>query len=127
MPGHRARGGTAAPWPLDGLPGAGALRSTGDDMLRYLGAQLDPDSTPLADAIRLTQTLRVQGRLGAVGLGSLHSDRPHALWWHNGGTGGYRSFAAFVPERQAAVVVLSSSARSVDPMGLRAIRVAVER
>ena len=36
------------------------------------------------------------------------------------------TFAAFVPERQAAVVVLSSSDRSVDPMGLLAIRVAVE-
>ena len=38
----------AAAWPLDGLPGAGALRSTADDLLRYLAAQLDPDSTPLA-------------------------------------------------------------------------------
>jgi CubicO group peptidase (beta-lactamase class C family) len=30
--------------------------------------------------------------------------------WHNGGTGGYRSFIGFVPSRKAAVVTLTNSA-----------------
>jgi serine-type D-Ala-D-Ala carboxypeptidase/endopeptidase len=30
--------------------------------------------------------------------------------WHNGGTGGYRSFIGFVPSRKAAVVTMTNSA-----------------
>jgi CubicO group peptidase (beta-lactamase class C family) len=52
-----------------------------------------------------------------VGLG-WHFDRfglsgPHYRW-HNGGTGGYASFAALIKETRVAVCVLSSSASSVD-------------
>jgi CubicO group peptidase (beta-lactamase class C family) len=48
--------------------------------------------------------------------------------WHNGGTGGFRSFAAFVPDRRAAVVVLGNSTRSVDRIALRLLdRVAAGR
>ena len=122
VPGHRGRRRPAAAWPLDGMPGAGALHSTVDDLLRYLGAQLDPDSTPLGDAVRLTQRPRVEGRQ-PIGLGWLRNDRPARLWWHNGGTGGFRSFAGFVPDRHVAVAVLSNHSRSVDLLGLRTLRV----
>jgi D-alanyl-D-alanine-carboxypeptidase/D-alanyl-D-alanine-endopeptidase len=124
VPGHRGRRRPAAAWPLDGMPGAGALHSTVDDLLRYLGAQLDPDSTPLGDAVRLTQRPRVEGRQ-PIGLGWLRNDRPARLWWHNGGTGGFRSFAGFVPDRHVAVAVLSNHSRSVDLLGLRTLRVLV--
>lgn len=121
LPGHRGRRRPAPAWPLDGLPGAGALRSTAEDLLRYLDAWLEPDSTPLGDAVRLCLQPRVEGRQ-AIGLGWLLSERPHRLWWHNGGTGGYRSFVGFVPEARIAVVVLGNHARSVDVLGLRVLR-----
>jgi CubicO group peptidase (beta-lactamase class C family) len=41
------------------------------------------------------------------------------LLFHNGGTGGFRSFAGFVPATATAVAVLSNSARSVDALGSR--------
>ncbi|WP_159081417.1 serine hydrolase domain-containing protein [Nocardioides sediminis] len=121
-PGHRGRGRPAPAWPLDGLPGAGALRSTTEDLLRYLDAWLEPDSTPLGDAVRLCLQPRVEGRQ-AIGLGWLRNDRPPPLWWHNGGTGGYRSFVGFVPEARSAVAVLCNHARSVDLLGLQVLRV----
>jgi D-alanyl-D-alanine-carboxypeptidase/D-alanyl-D-alanine-endopeptidase len=40
------------------------------------------------------------------------------MLFHNGGTGGYRSLLAVVPERRAAVVVLNADTRSVDRPGL---------
>ncbi|MEN8706782.1 MAG: serine hydrolase domain-containing protein [Nocardioides marinisabuli] len=126
VPGHRRRSAPAAPWPLAGMPGAGGLRSTVDDLLVYLEAQLDPGSTPLGEAVRLTQQPRVT-RGQTIGLGWLRHDRPDHLWWHNGGTGGYRSFAGFVPAEGVAVVVLSNHARSVDPLALRRLRLAVEQ
>jgi len=121
VPGHRGRGRPAAAWLLDGIPAAGALRSTADDLLRFLSAQLNPDGTELAEAIRLTHVLRDDPKL-TIGLGWMRLDKPHRLWWHNGGTGGYRSFAGFIPGKQVAVVVLSNTARSVDLLGLRALR-----
>ncbi len=42
--------------------------------------------------------------------------------WHNGGTGGYASFVGFIPETQAAVVVLANSAKSVDSVGVEILR-----
>jgi hypothetical protein len=45
-----------------------------------------------------------------------------AMLWHNGGTGGFRSFAACVPDARAAAVVLSTSARSVDRVGIQILR-----
>ena len=41
---------------------------------------------------------------------------------HDGGTGGFRTFAAANPDRQTAVVVLSNQARGVGRLGLRALR-----
>jgi CubicO group peptidase (beta-lactamase class C family) len=38
--------------------------------------------------------------------------------WHNGGTGGYRSFIGFVAEARVGVVVLSNSANEVDTIGM---------
>ncbi|MDG3004914.1 serine hydrolase domain-containing protein [Paludisphaera mucosa] len=38
--------------------------------------------------------------------------------WHNGGTGGYRSFIGFIPGSRVGVAVLSNSANDVDAIGL---------
>jgi D-alanyl-D-alanine-carboxypeptidase/D-alanyl-D-alanine-endopeptidase len=38
--------------------------------------------------------------------------------WHNGGTGGYRSFCGFIKGENKGVVVLTSSAESVDDIGV---------
>ena len=37
--------------------------------------------------------------------------------WHNGGTGGYRSFIGFNKKKRQGVVVLSNSANSIDDLG----------
>jgi len=47
-------------------------------------------------------------------------DREARYLWHNGGTGGYSSFAAFTPEKDWAVIALynrSDSNRFVDCVG----------
>jgi CubicO group peptidase (beta-lactamase class C family) len=46
----------------------------------------------------------------------------HELLFHNGGTGGFRSFTGFVLATHTAVVALSNSARSVDTLGLRILQ-----
>lgn len=51
--GHDRRGRAVADWHLPSLAGAGALRSTADDLLWFLGAHLDPASCPLSEAVEL--------------------------------------------------------------------------
>jgi serine-type D-Ala-D-Ala carboxypeptidase/endopeptidase len=122
--GHSRRGRPVPHWHLGALEGAGALRSTAADMLAFLACQLDPPESPLGAAVRLTHAERARrGRLG-VGLGWLRLALRRGgddIVWHNGGTGGFRSFAGFVPGRGAAVVVLANSARSVDAIGMRVL------
>lgn len=122
--GHSRRGKPVPDWDMPSLPGMGALHSTVPDLVRLSGAQLEPDSTPLADAIRLSQQVHAghEGRL-RVGLGWMITPvgRPGTgrwMHWHNGGTGGARSFLGFVPDCGIAAVVLTNCARSVDALGV---------
>jgi serine-type D-Ala-D-Ala carboxypeptidase/endopeptidase len=118
--GHRRRRRTTGHWEVAGLPGAGALRSTATDMLTFLHAQLRPDDTPLGPAIALTHPERRPGKRLGIGLGWLRVPMRggHILLWHNGGTGGFRAFAGFVPAAGVGVVALANNQRSVDRVGL---------
>ncbi|HZA05532.1 MAG TPA: serine hydrolase, partial [Propionibacteriaceae bacterium] len=46
------------------------------------------------------------------------------MWWHNGGTGGFRSFAAFSPQVRRAVAVLVNDRRGPERAGVAALGVA---
>ena len=120
--GHNRRGRPVPHWDLPALAGAGALRSTVADLLAFLRLQLGEGDPALGRVAALTQVPRVRHRGAAVGLAwtrwpLLGTERE--LLFHNGGTGGFRSFVGFVPITHTAVVVLSNSARSVDTLGFR--------
>ncbi|NEK56749.1 beta-lactamase family protein [Geodermatophilus sabuli] len=117
--GHRSRRRTTGHWRVAGLPGAGALRSTATDVLTFLQAQLRPEDTPLGPAIALTHPERRPGSRLGIGLGWLRVPMRggRVLLWHNGGTGGFRAFAGFVPAAGVGVVALANDVRSVDRVG----------
>jgi D-alanyl-D-alanine-carboxypeptidase/D-alanyl-D-alanine-endopeptidase len=121
--GHSWRGRRVPHWDLPALAGAGALRSTVADLLLFLRLQLGEGDPALAHVAALTHAPRSRHRGGlAVALGWMRlplRGSEHEVLFHNGGTGGFRSFAGFVPDADAAVVVLSNSARSVDALGFR--------
>lgn len=106
-------------WDLGALAGAGGLRSSANDMLTFLEAFLGYRETPLAPAMKsMLEVRRPAGRtrLVEVGLGW------HILGesaWHNGGTGGFRSFVGYDPKAGSGVVVLSnaSTLSGVDDIG----------
>ena len=89
-------------------------------MLAYLA--IHSADGPLAEAARDTRVRRAgMGKLG-VGLGWIilpptrpvvGAPRSTQTLMHDGGTGGFRSYASVVPETGKAVVVLGSRARSV--------------
>ncbi|HEX7898155.1 MAG TPA: serine hydrolase domain-containing protein [Planctomycetota bacterium] len=114
-PGHS--GGQAVwNWDIPVISGAGALRSTADDLLRFLAANLEGRFAASHQPRFRTSEGDTWVALGWH-VSPLPGGRP--MVWHNGGTGGYRSFAGFVKESRTAVVVLSNTAEDfVDPLGV---------
>lgn len=112
---HRADGEPSHLWGFMALAGAGGVRSNVQDMLTYAQAQLHPDATPLAEAIRLSQ--QPQNRAGEASF-----DNPMGLGWfivangttltHGGKSGGFKSIIAINLEQGTALVVLTNSANS---------------
>jgi D-alanyl-D-alanine-carboxypeptidase/D-alanyl-D-alanine-endopeptidase len=123
--GHTATGAPTANWDLLTLAGAGALRSTVNDLLKFLAANLDTASKPLGSVLATTQFARrdldAQMKIGLNWHILTAFQRP--LLWHNGGTGGYRSFIGMDPARQRGVVVLSNQSVAPDDIGLHLLDV----
>lgn len=111
--GHDAEHHPAHAWDFDAVGGAGAIRSTASDMLTYLEAQLHPEKfPPLAAAIAQTHELRADALPGMrIGLAWLYVEKA-GYYWHNGGTGGFSSYAFFDPQHDCAGVVLFNTTLS---------------
>ena len=110
-------------WDLDAFAGAGALRSTAQDMATFVAAAAGLTHTSLDSAFRLTEAIEFDaGPAMRIGLG-WHVVGPDtsAEIWHNGGTGGYHSFIGFDPRRKIGVVVLSNSTLSIDDIGFHVL------
>src|SRR5690606_7303491 len=95
--------------------------SSSSDMLKYLAANMGLIETPLRAAMDLTHVAR-HHKAGdnRVGLAwfirkSAHGD----IFWHSGGTGGYRAFAGFVKETGKGVVVLTNCSEGIQDIGFR--------
>jgi D-alanyl-D-alanine-carboxypeptidase/D-alanyl-D-alanine-endopeptidase len=133
---YTKQGKSASYWTLDAFAGAGALRSTADDLLKFaranLGLSPSPDRLRAAmDEARKPRTPTGHDGL-SIGLGwhvfeaNAKSKQPETAW-HNGGTGGFCSFLAMIRETEVAVVVLSNSDDSVDDLGLAVLDLMARR
>ena len=117
--GHDASG-PVPHWTLqDATVGAGGLRSTAADMLTLAEAVVRPDETPLAEAIALTLQPRVAvAERVEQGLGWFLAELNGGgtMAFHDGGTGGFVSFVAALPQDGIGLVVLAN--RTGDVSGL---------
>lgn len=99
----------------DALAGGGAFKSNVSEMLSFLFLQLNLDENEITPATELTQEL--QAHIDTkMGLG-WHFYKEN-IRWHNGGTGGYKSFCGIDLEKNRGVVILTNSTYSVDDLGL---------
>lgn len=102
-------------WDLpDAFAGAGALRSTTNDLLTFLAAVLGYQPTPLKRAIdaQLAYPTRPAGiEHTSMGLAWVVTENARGrVAWHNGGTGGFRTFMGVNPARGWGAVVLTNTA-----------------
>lgn len=113
--GH-ADGKEVPPWALNSLAGAGALRSTAEDLAVFVRAAMGSRQSDLAgvfdqsckqrhpagDNLYIAHGWHISTRFGTE------------MIWHNGGTGGFRSWCGFRPDRKCGVVVLTNSTYELD-------------
>ena len=107
-------------WDLPTLAGAGALRSTVNDMLKFVAANLGLKKSPLLAAMeKAQQSQRETGQADlSIGLNwHILKKFDSEMIWHNGGTGGYHSFIGLDKKNRKGVVVLSNSANDIDDIG----------
>lgn len=116
--GHNA-GKITENWDIPTLAGAGAIRSSSSDMARFVSANLGYIESPLAEPMELSHKVRHDNAKGMkVAMGwHIKKGVDGDVVWHNGGTGGYRTFAGFVKETGKGVVVLTNSSVGSDDIG----------
>ena len=121
-PGHLADGKPAANWDFQAIAGAGAVRSSARDMIAYMQSYMLATSPAQQLAVRPQRVLAGEGdgdgvkKIGLAWMLDQVKGQPFA--WHNGQTGGYASFAGYTLDGKRGVVVLSSTARDVDALGV---------
>jgi CubicO group peptidase (beta-lactamase class C family) len=97
---YTASATAASTWEFDSLAGAGALRSTADDMLNYIEANMGLKQTDLLPAMRRCHKVRqpTPNKIQSIGLAWHVEKRPHdaQLVFHGGGTGGYNCLVGFL-------------------------------
>lgn len=120
-PGHDAAGAVVPNWDLLALAGAGAIRSTALDMLKFADANLHAERGTLQQAMAFAHRERASAGAPTMSIGlnwmSLHAGGD-TIVWHNGGTGGYRTYLGFEPSQKPAVVVLTNTGgQGADDIG----------
>lgn len=117
-------------WNLAAMAPAGALWSSARDMLRFIQANLAPPETDLYKAMAECRAARAPTGIDGLSMGlgwhilerkgaqALAKEGREPIIWHNGGTGGYRSFVGLIPARRVGVVVLANTTHEVDAIAL---------
>jgi CubicO group peptidase (beta-lactamase class C family) len=111
-------------WDFDALAGAGALRSTADDLLTFAAAAAGLIDTPLKTAMDRMRALRRPGPAPGMGqamgwqvLKATASD----VFLHDGGTRGFRSAIVVDPSHKRAAVAWANAPLDVTELAVHLV------
>lgn len=111
----------AKPWDFaPGMQAAGSLHSTGQDMLRFLTANMHDSEQSLTKVLKKNHQTLKNIDDDRIGMGWFIKEIPDAkqeVIFHDGITGGYAAFIAMTSDYRFGVVVLSNTSRSVSNIG----------
>ncbi|MDQ0820905.1 CubicO group peptidase (beta-lactamase class C family) [Arthrobacter sp. V4I6] len=108
------------PWTGEALAPAGGIRASIRDMARLTQALLDGSAPGLSALDPVADFAGPAARIGAAWI-TLEVKR-RRITWHNGATGGFRSWIGLDREAGAGVVLLSASSQPVDRHGFALLR-----
>jgi CubicO group peptidase (beta-lactamase class C family) len=115
LAGRNRFGRARQPWTGEAVAPAGGIRASIEAMARLTAALLDGSAPGLS---ALDPVTRFAGR--AVGIGAAWITLDHnsrTVTWHNGGTGGFRSWLGLDRAAGAGVVILTATSAAVDRHG----------
>lgn len=104
-------------WNMNSLMGAGMLRSDAADLLKYATLQLEQGNDPLHQAISLSHQPTFDDGTTKIGMGWNYMKEKNEWIWHNGATGGFRSYLLANTATRNAVVILANSANGTEVTG----------
>ncbi|GAB3269309.1 hypothetical protein GCM10027347_39370 [Larkinella harenae] len=126
--GHDDQGNPASSWEFQSLAAAGALRSSVHDLVPYLKAALGKGPQKVVEALKETQQKTFANDQLTVGLGWHWQTKDAQPWFtHQGGTGGFVTFVAFNPSRQAALIILTNSQSPIDGLVAGFVKITEEK
>ena len=118
-----ASGVEAKNWDFADMPGAGGIRSSTTDMMKFAEACLNPPENETGKAIRLAWREHHPGGGGSPKMGLGWHFAGDGTRWHNGQTGGYHSMLLINRQLQIAVVLLTNtSTGEVDQLANQVIQ-----
>lgn len=110
--GHNQFGYAVSNMDFNSQAGCGALRSTANDLLKYVAANLGLTPSSLTALMEKTHAVRFQSAIPPVIMGLtwdvVLDPQGRKIVSHGGATYGYRTFAGFYTTRRRGVVVLSN-------------------
>lgn len=105
-------------WDIPALAGAGAIRSSAVDMVKYIQANMGVHKTSLYKAMQLSHKTAYENEEQKFKIGlTWHYDNDGEIIQHGGATGGYKAFAGFVKGTQKGVVVLTNTTEGIGDIG----------
>jgi len=114
--GYDDKGNLTPYWDLGDLSGAGGIRSTTEDMMKYARANLE--ETNLAMKLAHQSTFNDRKNNVALAWHLTTTKKGNELIWHNGRTAGFSSFCGLIKSKDVAVVVLGNSGNPVDQIAI---------
>lgn len=110
--GHNSALAPVANWEFSALAGAGALRSTANDLMKFLRGCMNPTDEPVGAALKMTLAeRRPRASERDVALGWFVANRfGDELVWKDGGTGGYATFIGYSTRTRRNFILLSNTA-----------------
>ena len=116
------RGRAASHWNLDAYAPAGGLVASTNQMLDFIEANLKPQQPFITEA-QQTRGHSDGEYSRPLGLGYSHRLMGDRTWlWHNGGTGGFRSYFGFAPDMDFGIVILTNGTGNSDALAASLIQ-----
>ncbi len=101
-------------WDMNVMVGAGGIKTDANDLLRYLDYIAFNQSLPVVKSV-LQKTTQLNKQVAiSKAWHTIEKEGKTLLYWHNGGTYGFSTFAAFNPTTQNSIIVVINAFNKND-------------
>ena len=124
--GYTSKGEETPLWTFQALEGAGALNSNAGDMLKFINANFE-NNTSISNALNKMREPQFDGSTGIGWMKPGFVDNffnNKNVDWHNGMVGGYTSYLSIDRENKTGVLVIINKSVDVTMLGIQLTRVA---